>query len=186
MAARRSLKGRALQWLAQREQSRAELRRRLLRLARAEDPARADGDELAGQNAAASPEPADRSATPEERVEALLDWLEANRYLSAERFVESRVHAREARFGNLRIGLELKQHRLTMPVETAAALRATEVARARAVLTRKFGSDAPADAAARAKRSRFLAGRGFSSEAIGRALRTPSTHGVDPEGDEAA
>ena len=128
----RSLKSRALQLLAQRDQSRLELRRKLLRHARADaQVAQAEGDgdgngDEAGIDAI-------------EQVEALLDWLEASRFLSSERFVESRVHAREARFGNQRIKSELAQHALTLPPELAAHLAATEMARAAAVRTRRFG-----------------------------------------------
>ena len=88
-----SLKGRALAWLAQREHSRSELRGKLLRHL--------------------SRQPADEAAEPAEAepaVEALLDWLQAHGYLSDERFVESRIHARAARFGNLRIRQELARH----------------------------------------------------------------------------
>ena len=66
-------------------------------------------------------------------VEALLDWLEANRFLSAERFVESRVHARAARFGNLRIRPELAQHGVALSPEAAQALAESELQRAAAV-----------------------------------------------------
>ncbi len=104
------------------------------------------------------------------RVEAVLDWLEANGYLSQERFVESRVHARSARFGNLRIRQELKQHQVALGAEAAQALKDSELQRARAVRARKFASW-PATAAERARQGRFLAGRGFSPEVIGRALR---------------
>src|SRR4051812_38809162 len=91
----RSLKARALQWLAQREQSRAELRRKLLRQARA-DLAKAAGPDGPSD----SREESDEGIT--EQVDAVLDWLESNRYLSAERFVESRVNAGAGRYGNLR------------------------------------------------------------------------------------
>ena len=151
MKAQRTLKARALQWLAQREQSRSELRRKLLPHAVAETDIEA-------------------GAAPAERVEALLDWLEAHKYLSQERFVESRVHARAARFGNLRIRRELKQHQAALTPEAAQALKASEFERACTVLQRKFGN-APADREERARQARFLAGRGFSPEVISRALR---------------
>ncbi len=163
----RSLKGRALQWLAQREQSRVELRRKLLPHAAAEDAAAAE---------AGAPPP---ELLPATRVEAVLDWLEAHRYLSQERFAESRVHARASRFGNLRIRQELKQHQVALSPDAALALKETELQRARAVRERKFAAW-PASAAERARQARFLAGRGFSPEAIGRALRGPA----DPDEDE--
>ena len=159
MRPQRSLKARALQWLAQREQSRVELRRKLLPHAVAE----AEAAVAAGAAAAEVP--------PAARVEAVLDWLEAHDYLSHERFVESRVHARSARFGNLRIRQELKQHQVALTADAAQALRDSERQRAGAVRARKFGEAAPSTPAERAKQVRFLAGRGFSPEAIGRALR---------------
>ncbi|HEY4957024.1 MAG TPA: RecX family transcriptional regulator [Caldimonas sp.] len=146
----RSLKSRALQLLAQRDQSRLELRRKLLRHARAE----AAGDE---------------DAAPEQ-VDALLDWLEANRFLSNERFVESRVHAREARFGNLRIKSELAQHALALPADLERALADSELERAAAVRARRF-AQAPRDAAERAAQARFLLARGFSPELVHRLMR---------------
>lgn len=166
MKPKRSLKGRALQWLAQREQSRVELRRKLLPHAVAEDSAAAE---------AGSP-PAESS--PAARVEAVLDWLEAHEHLSQARFVESRVHARASRFGNLRIRQELKQHQVSLPPDAALALRESELRRARAVRERKFPGW-PSSPAERAKQARFLAGRGFSPEAIGRALRAAA----DPDDD---
>jgi regulatory protein len=165
MTPARSLKARALQWLAQREHSRVELRRKLLPHAKSED-------ELAASSGAAPHEPAAA------RVEALLDWLEAHRYLSQERFVESRVHARSARFGNLRIRQELKQHQVALSPEAAQALKDGELGRARAVRERKF-AQWPADAAERARQARFLAGRGFSPEVIARALRGPARAAED-------
>ena len=158
MKAQRSLRARALQWLAQREQSRSELRRKLLPHAVAEA-------EAAAETGAAAAE-----MDPAARVDALLDWLEAHNHLSHERFVESRVHARASRFGNLRIRQELKQHQLTLSADAAQALKDSELERACAVLARKFAQP-PSNQAERAKQGRFLAGRGFSPEVIARALR---------------
>jgi len=164
----RSLKARALQSLAQREQSRIELRRKLLPHAAAEDAA-------ALEAGSAAPDVA-----PAARVEALLDWLEAHNYLSPERFAESRVHARASRFGNLRIRQELKQHQVALSPEAAQALKDSELQRARAVRERKFAAW-PASPAERAKQARFLVGRGFSSEVIGRVLRDGADRREDDE-----
>jgi len=168
----RSLKARALQWLAQREHSRVELRRKLLPHAVAEV-------ELASSDAA-SAEPA-----PAARVEAALDWLEAHGYLSTERFVESRVHARSGRFGNLRIRHELKQHQVALPAEAAQVLKDSELQRARAVRERKF-AQVPTSAAERARQARFLAGRGFSPDVIARALRTTVRADDEPDAADSA
>jgi regulatory protein len=185
--AQRSLKARALQYLAQREHSRAELRRKLLPHARAEieaeSVARGEASQHHGAAAAhasvvAVSEGVPRASTAPERVDAVLDWLEAHTYLSQERFVESRVHARAARFGNLRIRQELKQHALTLPADTAQALRTSELERARTVRERKFGA-VPADALGRARQARFLMGRGFSPDTIRRAVRGEGAGGDD-------
>ena len=173
-AAGRTLKGRALQWLSQREHSRSELRRKLMPHARAEDLART----TAGSAAKGAAEPAHGEVETDAnvpdaavRVEAVLDWLEAHRYLSNERFVESRVHVRSERYGNLRIRQELKQHQLTLTPEAARQLRDSEFDRAEAVRLRKFG-DLPATPVERARQARFLGARGFSPEVVGRVLRS--------------
>jgi regulatory protein len=101
----------------------------------------------------------------------LLDWLVAHKHLSEARFVESRVHAREARFGTRRIAQELAQHGATLDAAAAERLRASEFERARAVWARRFGAAPAADAAARAKQMRFLAGRGFTADVIRRVVR---------------
>ena len=163
----RSLKARALHWLAQREQSRVELTRKLLPHAVAEDAAAAE----------AGVPPAELA--PAARVEAVLDWLEAHQYLSQQRFAESRVNARASRFGNLRIRQELRQHQVALSPDAALALKESELRRAHAVRERKFAGW-PASAAERAKQGRFLAGRGFSPDVIGRVLRGPA----DPDEDE--
>jgi regulatory protein len=191
----RSLKARALQWLAQREQSRVELRRKLMPHAIAEAEA-AEAESAEGTTEVGCwdrPEPrkprSDDSVSPESspaaRVEGVLDWLEAHKYLSSERFVESRVHARSSRFGNLRIRQELKQHQVALSPEAAQALAASELQRAREVRSRRF-ADLPATAAERAKQARFLAARGFSPEVIGRALRDSGRRDDDFEADEAS
>jgi regulatory protein len=145
-----SLEARALQWLAQREHSRAELRRKLLRRARL-DAQGGDDD-------------------PAPQVEQLLDRLEAERHLSDTRFAESRVHARAARYGNLRIRQELAQHGVAPDAAAMHALQASEFDRARALRERRYGAALPADAAERLRQMRFLAGRGFSAEVIRRVV----------------
>ena len=151
MKPRLSLKGRGLQILSQREHSRIELRRKLLAHVRAGEP-----DEAA--------------PSPEEQVEAVLDWLQAQRYLSEERFVEGRVHARASRFGNLRIRQELAQHGVALSAGAAQQLKESELGRARELWSRKFGVVAR-EAAERARQARFLIARGFSSEVVRRVVQ---------------
>ncbi|MDB5771606.1 MAG: recX [Burkholderia sp.] len=139
-----SLKARALKYLSAREHSRLELNRKLSRYAQ-------EGDD----------------------VEALLDWLEAAKFLSLSRFSESLVHRRAARFGNSRILSELQSHGIDADAlsDIKASLSQGEVERAREVWRKKYGSP-PADAAERAKQMRFLQQRGFSLSAIQAAMRS--------------
>lgn len=156
-----SLKGRALQCLAQREHSRVELRRKLLRHLRDERQSAQHGD---------ASEQAMPAADLHAEVDAVLDWLQAHRYLSDERFVESRVHARSARYGNLRIRQELSQHGVEITPHMAQDLRHSEATRASDVRQRKFAA-LPVTPAERARQARFLAGRGFSADVIWQVLR---------------
>jgi len=168
----RSLKARALQWLAQREHSRVELERKLMRAARADQRARElertpEGEQ--GGEPPARSEAFDADAARRE-VEVLLDWLQEHRFLAIDRFVESRVHARASRFGNLRIRQELAQHALELGDDARRALDESEPARARAVRDRRF-EQAPDTPRERARQARFLAARGFSADVIQRVLR---------------
>lgn len=156
MAAPLSLKARAIALLAQREHSRIELRRKLLRLA----------PQLAGADAE-SEDP----AVVQSRVDALLDELLAQGYLSESRFAESRIHARTARHGNLRIKMELAQHGLTLSEQQQSELESSELERARQVWARKFDAVAVNDPKLLARQMRFLAARGFSAEVIRRVVR---------------
>lgn len=138
-----SLKARALRYLSAREHSRAELARKLARYAN-------EGDDIAG----------------------LLDELKAAGFLSDERFAESLVNRRAARFGNNRILRELQDHGIEGDALAGLKddLAQDEVARAIDVWRRKFGQ-LPADASERAKQMRFLQQRGFSHRTIQAALR---------------
>ena len=138
-----SLKGRALKYLAAREHSRVELTRKLG--PHAESPA---------------------------QIEAVLNELEAKGLLSAQRFADSMLHRKAARFGAARLQAELAQHHLPADIarEAAQSLRETEFARAHALWVRRYGVP-PESTEDRARQTRFLAGRGFSSEVIRRVLR---------------
>lgn len=187
-----SLKARAIALLSQREHSASELRRKLLRIRAGMRKASED----AGATAAAELAAADESSADEVEAEAeagaevddLLVWLQAQGYLSEARFVESRIHARSARWGQVRIRQELAQHGLALSAEAQAELKSTELERARAVWQRKFGaavagaagtSDTaeeverdPDEARAQlAKQTRFLTARGFAPDVIRAVLR---------------
>lgn len=183
-----SLKVRALQWLAQREHSPVELRSKLMRLAqRGAFPrpspagAKTPGLDASGFESGVDPNPdhsheAPSAASTAAEVDTVISWLTAHGYLSQQRFVESRVNARQARFGNLRITRELQQHGAALDIEAQQALRASEYDRARDVWQRRYGAGGPPlDAAARVRQMRFLTGRGFSPEVIRRVLRASTS-----------
>jgi len=147
-----SLQARALGWLAQREQSRSELRRKLLRVA---------------QQTQADAEPDDDLAIGQ--IDRLLDALQAKGLLSEDRFVESRVRVRAPGLGIRRIQLELARHELKLPAQALQQLRDSELQRATQLWQRKFGAPAQ-DLRERARQQRFLAGRGFSGDVIRQVL----------------
>lgn len=152
-----SIKVRALQWLAQREHSPEELRGKLLRLAQAGP---VDPDEI------------------HQQVDTLLDWLTTQGYLSAQRFVDSRVHVRQPRYGNLRIQQELRHHGLALDADARQALKDSELQRAAAVWGKKYATPAT-DATERVRQMRFLSGRGFSPDVIRQVVRS---RGGQPDG----
>jgi regulatory protein len=153
-----SLQARALGWLAQREHSRSELRRKLLRVAR-QPPAGAE--EAADADCAA--------AQAEAKVDRLLDHLQAQGLLSEERFIESRVRVRAPGLGTRRIQMELARHGLKLSAEPLQQLRDSELERATQLWLRRFGAPAQ-DLRERARQMRFLAGRGFYAAVIHQVL----------------
>ncbi len=138
-----SVKGRALKYLAAREHSRAELTRKLA-----------------------------PHAESSEEVQRVLDELETRGFLSAERFAESVVHRKAARYGTARLKAELFQHQLPEDITRAVtqSLRETEQDRAQALWQKRFGEVAQTPAEL-AKQMRFLAGRGFSGDVIRRVVK---------------
>jgi regulatory protein len=147
----RSLGERALACLARREYSRAELARRLA-----------------------------PHAETTEALERLLDDLERRKLLSDARYAEARTVSLGRRYGTRRIQHELRSKGLSESLvdEAVANARVDELARARAVWTKKFGAPA-ADAAGRAKQARFLAGRGFTFDIIRRVIGSVPDDGED-------
>ncbi|XUO83312.1 regulatory protein RecX [Halomonas sp. KM007] len=137
----------AIQWLARREYSRAELARKL-----------------------------EQKAFEDDEISACLDALAEQALQSDERFAESFIRSRIARGqGVIRIKGELRQRGVDAQT-CAAALVAVEAREAvdwfelaRQTLERRFSSpgETPKE---RAKRERFLAGRGFDFEQIRYAI----------------
>ena len=138
-----SLRARAVRYLSQREHSPLELRRKLLRYCEEAD-----------------------------EVDALLASLEQAGLLSSERFAQSLIHRRQQRYGNLRIAQELEAHGVSGDATAGLrqSLKESELARAQAAWARKFHA-LPQDAADRARQTRFLTQRGFSSDTVRAVLR---------------
>jgi regulatory protein len=138
-----SLKGRALKYLAAREHSRVELTRKLA--AYAESP---------------------------EQIQSVLDELQAKGLLSEQRFTDSVVHRKSARFGAARMQAELSQHQLPpeMAREAVERLRESEFDRAHALWLRRYGEPS-VDSKEKIRRTRFLMGRGFSSDVVRRVVK---------------
>lgn len=137
-----SLKGRALRLLSQREHSRPELERKLAKY-----------EEVPGTLASA------------------LDELAAKDFINETRVVQSVVNQRAPRMGAARVRQELL-HKGIAPeavADAVAALRETELDRARDVWARRFGAPA-ADMKERARQVRFLLARGFSGDVVSKVV----------------
>ncbi len=147
-----SLRARALNLLAIREHSRVELTRKLA-----------------------------THAESEEQLGAVLDDLERAGHLSQQRFVESLIRRRSARYGSRLIEHELKGHRVADEISAPLLreLATDDRQRALEVWRKRFGRP-PEDLSERARQHRFLAQRGFDAEAISavfRALREEAADG---------
>lgn len=137
------LKARALNFLARREHSRLELEHKLARWS--EDPA---------------------------DITRVLDELQARGWLSEQRLIEQLAQARRGKYGSRRIAHELREKGVSEAAIEAAAshYRHDDLRTARAVWRRKFAHP-PQDARERSRQMRFLLGRGFDMETIGKLLR---------------
>lgn len=137
-----SIRQRALGFLARREYSRLELKRKL------------------------APHTED-----EAEVDALLEDFQKRGWLSEARYTEQIVHARRAKYGTQRIVQELREKGVGEEAIGAALpeLKDSELETARAVWAKKFGTP-PADAKEKARQVRFLASRGFRMDVIFRVL----------------
>ncbi|MCK5902140.1 MAG: regulatory protein RecX [Cocleimonas sp.] len=110
-------------------------------------------------------------------LHVLCDQLETNNYLSNERFAEAFVRSRVSRGqGEIKISYELRQR----GIEDALIRTSLCVANidwlqlAKQQHEKRFGSNPPKDFKERARRSRFLANRGFSGALICLVLQSLS------------
>lgn len=154
-----SLRARALQYLARREFSRAELRGKLLPHV---------------QHVTES----DQEAPAE--LDALLDDFAARGWLSDARVATQLIHAKRQRFGTQRITHELRQRGIPDELIDAALprLKETEQSTACEVWQKKFGR-LPQDNHEKARQIRFLQSRGFSSKVILEVLHMAESEGFE-------
>ncbi|MCE7913330.1 MAG: recombination regulator RecX [Nitrosomonas sp. PRO4] len=144
MDSRSPLEMRALRYLAQREYSRRELEQKLSFYAR---------------------------SCSTEALSNLLDKLEENGFLSAERAVEQITRMRRSRFGSQRIVYELKEKGIDEHLIDSVLpyLKETEFDTAVKIWQKKFGT-LPGNREERGTQVRFMLGRGFSMEIIRQVL----------------
>lgn len=138
-------------------ESAAELKIRALRLLARREHSR---DELARKLSPYAESP--------EILEGVLRDLESRKQLSNERFAEIRAHWLARKYGAAKIRQDLK----AKGVENELVERISaegELERAQAILARKYRAPATTREE-RAKRARFLQGRGFSSDVIHRLV----------------
>jgi regulatory protein len=103
-------------------------------------------------------------AASNEELEALLDSLVAKKQLSDERYAEERARALSRKYGAAKIRHDLRAKGVSDGIVDALSSEG-EMERARAILERRYRAPA-ATREERAKRARFLKGRGFSGEVV--------------------
>ena len=141
-----SLRQRALDYLAKREYSVAELAQKLNTVARQYD---LDADEI---------------------PEILADFKKRN-WVSDTRFTEQILHARKSKFGSARIAHELREKGVSDELISEAVhdVKENELANAKTVWRKKY--DAPPSSREEwAKQARFLQSRGFGFEIIKKVI----------------
>jgi regulatory protein len=101
-------------------------------------------------------------------VQEVLDWLLSKKQQSDARYAEERARVLARKYGPARIRHELRAKGIAG--EIVESIRADgELERAREILNRRYRAPA-ATREERAKRARFLQGRGFCSEVIVRLV----------------
>lgn len=141
-APEKSLRQRALEFLAKREYAEAELAKKL-----------------------------ESYASEEDDIAGLLADFKARGWLSDARYAEQMVHARQARFGAAKVAHELREKGVedALIAEAVARLQDNELERASVVWRKKFKA-AATTREEWAKQARFLQSRGFTFEVIKQIL----------------
>lgn len=141
-----SLRQRALDYLAKREYSVAELAQKLNTVAR-------------------------QYELDTEEIPAILADFKKRNWVSDTRFTEQILHARKSKFGSVRIAHELREKGVSDDLisEAVQDVKENELANAKAVWRKKY--DAPPSSREEwAKQARFLQSRGFGFEIIKKVI----------------
>ncbi|MBL8518162.1 MAG: regulatory protein RecX [Betaproteobacteria bacterium] len=171
-----SLRAKALALLATREYSRQELARKLSEHARKIAP---DSDADSGAQrvtSAARAEQVNQSTQATQATQAdidlLLDEFVERGWLSEARYVEQAARRLSRRYGPRRVAQDLAAKGMSRESVAASLpyLHSEAVGTARALLERKF-RESPQTFADRARRVRFLLGRGFDYDVIRNVLK---------------
>jgi regulatory protein len=134
------LKARALRHLVRREHSRAELARKLA-----------------------------PHAESKQALEGVLDLLLSRKQQSDERYAEERARSLSRKYGAAKIRQDLKSKGVSEEISDRLAADVGELEKAKAILERKYREPAQTREE-RARRARFLQGRGFSYDTIRNVL----------------
>ena len=108
-------------------------------------------------------------AESEEALNAVVVLLLSKKQLSDERFAEERARSLSRKYGAAKIRQDLKERGVADEIVERVSAD-DDVERAKAILQRKY-RDGATTREERAKRARFLQGRGFSYEVISRVLK---------------
>jgi len=172
---RQSLRERAIQYLARREYSRAELHSKLSRYTSNDEDFDPDFESDSNFDSDSGSQPVDSEID----LNTLLDDLEARDWLSDERAAKQWVRAKGSRFGTQRIVYDLRQKGISEELIESAlpALKEGEFAAAQLVWQKKYGA-LPVDQHEKAKQMRFLQSRGFSMNTIIHLFRNHNFDGT--------
>jgi len=107
-------------------------------------------------------------APSQQAVQEVLEHLLSRRHLSDERFAQERARSLSRKYGPAKIRHDLKARGVSDEV-IACLSSPEEERRAREILARKYREPA-GSREERAKRARFLQGRGFSADVIHRLV----------------
>ena len=108
-------------------------------------------------------------AESQDTLNAVVDLLQSKKQLSDERFAEERARSLSRKYGAAKIRQDLKERGVADEIVERVSAE-SDLERARAILQRKYRESATTREE-RAKRARFLQGRGFSYEVISRVLK---------------